>query len=169
MAAPEGNEFWRIRSSHGRDKLFESPELLWEAATEYFKWCDENPFEEEQLFAYQGDVNKASAEKKRPYTLHGLCIYLDCGTSYFRNFKREERQNKEAFMRVINLIEEIIYEQKFSGAAAGFFNSNIIARDLGLKEKSDITTDGEKITQAAPVINVYNTAPPLARSEDEVK
>jgi hypothetical protein len=34
---------------------------------------------------------------------------------------------------------DIIYTQKFTGAAAGFLNPNIIARDLGLKEHTDTT------------------------------
>ena len=42
--ANTGNEGWRNRSKHGRDTLFAFPPLMWEAACEYFKWCDENPF-----------------------------------------------------------------------------------------------------------------------------
>ncbi|WGM06649.1 terminase small subunit [Arsenophonus nasoniae] len=34
--------------------------------------------------------------------------------------------------------EEVIYDQKFSGAAADLLNANIIARDLGLKEQSQV-------------------------------
>jgi hypothetical protein len=33
-----------------------------------------------------------------------------------------------------------MYEQKFSGAAAGLLNPNIIARDLGLADKSEIAS-----------------------------
>jgi hypothetical protein len=43
MGAPKGNQFWKLRSKHGRDTLFESPEKMWEAACEYFQWCDDNP------------------------------------------------------------------------------------------------------------------------------
>ena len=43
MGAPTGNEFWKLRSKHGRDKLFQSPELLWDAAEEYFQWSVDNP------------------------------------------------------------------------------------------------------------------------------
>lgn len=28
MAAPKGNQFWMLRSKHGRDKLFATPEAL---------------------------------------------------------------------------------------------------------------------------------------------
>lgn len=138
MAAPKGNKFWELRSKHGRDKLFETPKLLWEAACEYFEWCESNPFQEAQLVAYQGEATIKEVPKMRPFTMQGLCLYLNCGTAYFRNFKNEERSQSEDFKSIIATIEETIYNQKFSGAASGFLNSNIIARDLGLADKSDI-------------------------------
>lgn len=131
MAAPTGNQFWKLRSKHGRDKLFETPELLWEAATEYFEWCEANPLIEVD---FRGkDSDKVELPKMRAFTLHGLCIYLDCSTSYFRNFKPPT----EDFLTVVTRIQETIYEQKFTGAAAGFLNPNIIARDLGLKDSTE--------------------------------
>ena len=36
-------------------------------------------------------------------------------------------------------MEEIIRQQKFEGAAANLLNANIIARDLGLADKAEIT------------------------------
>jgi hypothetical protein len=41
-----------------------------------------------------------------------------------------------------------MYTQKFTGAAAGFLNPNIIARDLGLRDAidSDVTTGGEALS-----------------------
>lgn len=139
MSAPKGNRFWEQRSSHGRDKLFESPKLLWEAATEYFQWCDENPFKEEVL----GSKNEiVELERMRPYTMQGLCRYLGCNTDYFKNFKNQERKDKDDFSPVITDIEQAVYEQKFSGAAAGFLNANIISRDLGLADKKEIENKG---------------------------
>ncbi|GEJ46024.1 DNA-packaging protein [Chryseobacterium sp. ON_d1] len=136
MGAPKGNQFWKLRAKHGRDTLFESPELLWDAATEYFEWCDNNPLIE---IDFKGkDADRVELPKMRPYTLHGLCIYLDCSTSYFREFKNSERKSKKDFMSVITRIEETIYNQKFTGAASGFLNPNIIARDLGLVDKKEV-------------------------------
>lgn len=135
MAAPKGNQFWKLRSKHGRDRLFATPQLLWEAAEEYFEWCDENPLIE---IDFRGkDADKVELPKMRPYTLHGLCIYLDCSTSYFREFKSNIKDKDNGFLTVITRIEEVIYNQKFSGAAAGFLKENIIARDLGLADKKD--------------------------------
>ena len=147
--APKGNKFWKLRSKHGRDKLFETPELLWEAACEYFEWCEKNPFYEVEAKVVsdgQGmgsSVTKVELPKMRPFTMQGLCLYLGCNTAYFRLFKNQERAQKEDFSTVINQIEETIYNQKFSGAAAGFLNANIIARDLGLSDKVDNNLSGE--------------------------
>jgi len=132
MAAPVGNQFWKLRSKHGRDKLFETPDLLWEAAVEYFEWCDANPLIE---IDFRGkDSNKVELPKMRPYTIQGLCLYLDTNTQYFNQF---EAANHKDFSLILSRIRETIYNQKFSGAAAGFLNPNIIARDLGLVDKKE--------------------------------
>ena len=47
--------------------------------------------------------------------------------------------DEKDFSSVITRIEQTIYAQKFEGAAVGSFNANIIARDLGLKDKSELT------------------------------
>lgn len=136
MAAPKGNQFWKLRSKNGREKLFESPELLWEAACEYFQWCIDNPLLEKKAFHSNGVITYASEERMRPFTLIGVCHYLDCSENYFRNFEDNNKESKD-FMAVITRIREVIYKQKFEGAAAGFLNPNIIARDLGLADKKE--------------------------------
>lgn len=146
MGAPKGNQFWKLRSKHGRDKLFETPELLWEAACEYFQWCEENPLLEEQGFAYQGVVTKEYFSKMRAFTMSGLCFYLRCNEAYFRNFKSQKRKDAKDFSTVIEEIEKVVYRQKFEGAAADLLNANIISRDLGLKDNTDVTTKGESIS-----------------------
>ena len=85
MAAPKGNNFWERRSKHGRNKLFASPKLLWLAAAEYFKWCEATPLIE-QDFKGAG-AKRVILKKLRPFTTHGLCLYLDCNTGYFKDFE----------------------------------------------------------------------------------
>jgi hypothetical protein len=133
-----GNQFWRLRSKHGRDKLFATPELLWQAACEYFKWCETHPLYEMKAFAYQGVIVTKKMPKMRAMTMSQLCFYLNCDESYFRKFKSELTENQKDFFTVIKMIETIIYNQKFQGAAADLLNANIIARDLGLTDKTQI-------------------------------
>lgn len=140
MAAPKGNQFWKIRSKHGRDKILSSPEILWKAACEYFEWCDSNPFQEEtiQVLKVNGvgdEIKRVNVPKMRPYTWQGLEIYLDI--SDLKEYKRGETYKD--FFPIIDRIGKIIYNQKFSGAASGFFKENIIARELGIADKQDLS------------------------------
>jgi hypothetical protein len=137
MAAPKQNQFWKLRSKHGRDKLFATPELLWEAACEYFQWCDDNPIEAEDN---KGTKNVNTVKFNRPYTVKGLCLFLNTCETWFKEFKK--RELSDDFITVCRKIEDTIYTQKFEGAICGFYNANIIARDLGLHENVNQKVEG---------------------------
>jgi len=136
MGAPQGNEFWKLRSKHGRDKLFSLPDLLWDSACEYFQWCEDNPLLEVDFRGKM--IERVELPKMRAFTIQGFCLYLGVNTLYLRDFKKglkdKDDEISKDFSQVIARIEETIYNQKYTGAAAGFLNPNIIARDLGLKE-----------------------------------
>lgn len=138
MGAPKDNQFWKLRSKHGRNKLFETSKLMWEAACEYFQWCDDNPWEKTETSKKPHGEESKTTPTARPYTLTGLCLYLDCNTQYFGEFKKNLPKGENDFSVVITRIEEVIYTHKFEGAAVGAFNANIIARDLGLVDKKDV-------------------------------
>jgi hypothetical protein len=142
MGAPKGNQFWKLRSKHGRDKLFATSKLMWEAACEYFQWCDDNPWMKEEIKTRPSGADITKTKLGRPYTIQGLCHYLDCNVQYFGDFKKNLPEGEEDFSLVVTRIEETIYRQKFEGASIGVFNSNIIARDLGLKDASSKEISG---------------------------
>lgn len=133
MAAPKGNSFWMARSSHGRNPKFESPEALWSACCEYFSWVEANPLFEVKAFSYQGVVTQESIPKMRAMTVTGLILFIDITKPTWALYKA-----RDGFKDITTRAEEIIYDQKFSGAAADLLNANIIARDLGLKEQSQV-------------------------------
>jgi len=139
MGAPKDNQFWKLRSKHGRDKLFETPGLMWEAACEYFEWCEKHPWIKEETTKRGEHTDTKSTPTERPFTMQGLCLYLDCNTKYFNNFKSTLPENEQDFNYIITRIEETVYKQKFEGAAVGAFNANIIARDLGLSDNVNQT------------------------------
>ena len=141
MAAPKGNKFWLKRSSHGRKPIFESPEVLWDAACEYFEWAEDNPLYESKAFAYQGEVKQEAIPRMRAMTLDGLCLFLDISDETYRQYRE-----REGFLGVTTEIDRTIRSQKFAGAAADLLNANIIARDLGLADKKELSgPDGAPI------------------------
>jgi hypothetical protein len=133
MAAPAHNQFWKARASCGREKLFESPESLWNAACEYFEWIDANPLWEDKAIVQQGVPIPNEVAKMRAMTNQGLCLFLDIDEQTLKNYGTKE--GYEDFFGIVKKIKAVIYEQKFTGASAGLLNSNIIARDLGLTDK----------------------------------
>ena len=81
--------------------------------------------------------------KLRAYTLGGFLLYVKASESYLRVFKhnlkgKTDKVSKD-FLTVIRDIEQTIYNQKFTGASADLLNANIIARDLGLADKQEVT------------------------------
>ena len=142
MAAPIGNQFWKARTKHGRDKIFSDSDSLWEACCEYFQWVEDNPLFESKAFAYQGVVTQEQVAKMRAMTISGLCIFLDIDDDTWDLYRK-----RDDFIGVTNRVESIIYHQKFQGAAADLLNANIISRDLGLADKTEskhsiVTDDG---------------------------
>lgn len=133
-----GNRFWEARSSHGAKPKFEKAEDLWSACCEYFEWVEENPLYETKGFAFQGVVTKETFPKMRAMTIAGLCMFLDIGHDTWIDWRKSRPDLSEVIMRA----EAVIFQQKFAGAAADLLNANIIARDLGLAERSELTGKG---------------------------
>lgn len=138
MAAPEGNQFWKNRKKHGRETEF-TPETIWEEAQAYFDWCDQNPWIKTD-FVRGGELAGKTVElpTQRPYTIQGFCVFAGISVKTFAAYEK-----RDDFFPIITHIKEIIYTQKFEGAAVGAFNANIIARDLGLTDKSETKFNGD--------------------------
>ena len=130
-----GNRLWEARSSAGPKPKFGDPDKLWAACVEYFEWCADNPLYEDKLVTFQGIATHEPVAKMRATTIAGLCLFLDVEESTWR----EWRQSRPDLSAVITRAEVVIYQQKFQGAAADLLNPNIIARDLGLADKTELT------------------------------
>lgn len=155
MSAEKGNQWWKLRSKHGRDKLFASPELLWEASCEYFQWCDDNPWISEKISENDKGTFTEVRPTQRPYSKAGLFLYIGCSETWLTNFKKNCGDD---FLRVIDDIENTISKQQWEGATVGAFKENIIARTLGLKDAADLTTNGNDL-KANNIITVEIVQP----------
>lgn len=150
-----GNRFWLQRSSAGPKPRFDNPDKLWQCCLEYFEYSTSIPLKEEKLFSYEGDIVRGEVDKVRPFTLGGLCIFLDISLETWQ----EWRKTRSDLSGVISSTETIIRKQKFDGATAGLMNANIIARDLGLADKSELQNLDKNGAPADPVgPNVYLSA-----------
>ncbi len=133
-----GHRFWEARSSHGRKPTFADANTLWAACVEYFEWVQDNPLHEARAFSYEGRVTLAELPKMRAMTISGLCLFLDIAFETWRGWKTEGHAlHRPDLVEMISRVEAVIYEQKFTGAAADLLNPSIISRELGLAEKNE--------------------------------
>lgn len=138
MGAPKGNEYYLLRSKHGRDKEY-TPESLLKKANEYFNWCLDNPLKEEQIVKYKEHYEKATLNKMRVFSLQGFCNFAEIVVNTFKSYEKEED-----FLTVTTRIRGIIENQQLEGAASGFLNPNIIARKLGLADNQNVNVTAEQ-------------------------
>lgn len=130
-----GNRFWEARSSAGPKPKFDNGDQLWAACVEYFNWTADNPLYADQLVTFQGTAKHEPVAKMRAMTIGGLCLFLDITEQCWRLW----RDQRPDLLAVITQAEAVIYQQKFTGAAADLLNPNIIARDLGLADKKELS------------------------------
>jgi len=106
------------------------PEELAQKIKDYYKEIDNNPIEKKKVETSNKDTKETIEYIKRPYTIEGLCNYLDITCKTFRNW-----ENNEQLLPLITRARQTIYDNKLEGATAGIFNSNIVALDLGMARK----------------------------------
>ena len=139
--------YWKWKGNTGKPKSLKNPKILMDAAKEYFEWCDDNPLLRKD-FIRSGEMAGTIIDipAMRPYTWMGLEMWLRDKNIIAKldDYRANSRDAYSEYSDSLTHIEKIIIDQKFSGAAAGFFNANIIARDLGLTEKSESTVTIEQ-------------------------
>lgn len=120
---------------NGRPKDFGGPETLWRACIRYVHWNKENPISLNKVMVVDGTIHRPKIRKPRAMTLEGLCTFLGVTTFTWRNWKR----NRPDLLECQLIVEQIVWRQKFELASLGEFNPAIIARELGLAEKSEFS------------------------------
>ena len=129
-----GNKIWKTRTDQGgRPPKFESPEALAAKCEAYFDWVHANPLYEAKAFSNGLTVD---LPKMRAMTIGGMCLHLGIALQTWRDYAA-----REDFSHATEWAEQVIRTYKFEGAAADLLSPNIIARDLGLVDKSENKVD----------------------------
>lgn len=153
-----GNQFWKLRTKIGRDKLFADPEVLMEEACLYFDWCDRNPMHRVELVKYEGSATEAKVPLGRAYTMDGLTLYLGVSCGYFRAAKANLRTKIEAnrateqeveLLAAMEQIEQTCRDQNVAGAAVGIFKEGLIARIHGIADKVENHNTGDAVIRVS--------------------
>lgn len=132
----------------GRPYKFK-PEEFEKAWEEYFAWCDANPwYKKEAIKSGELAGKLVDIPIDRPYTEIGFCSFHGLGEKYLAQLadtlKGKEDEVSIQLSNILTRARAKCYAQKFEGAAVGIYNANIIARALGLTDKSETTVIAEQ-------------------------
>lgn len=140
-----GNKFWEATSPFGAEwwrSQARSAEDIRAACISYFDWCHDNPLYVDELVTFQGSATHEPVAKMRAMTNVGLCMHIGISRDTWSHW----RATREDLREVIAWADDVVYRQKFEGAAAGLLSQAIVARDLGLADRRELTgADGGPI------------------------
>jgi len=128
------------------EKNIKTPEILWEHFESYKTECKANPRKENY---WSNRIEKeVSISRERVMTWEGFEIWLRKNKIIVNidDYKANKEERYSEYANIIHTIGREIWEDKFTGAVSGIYKENIIARELGIKDRSDITSDNKPIT-----------------------
>ena len=109
----------KAKNKGGRPKKYSELELFQKKTDEYFKMCD---------------------EKEKPYTITGLCLYLDiCRDTLIEYEKREEFT--DTIKRAKNKVENYVEENSLMGKLNPTVSIFNLKNNFGWKDKTEIETN----------------------------
>lgn len=144
-----GNSLWR-KSVENRIKFggFSTPEVVLKLVCEYFAWVEDTPIQEAKLTTYEGSSNLEEIPKMRAPTRQGLAAFLGIHVDTWSSWARGD--DRRDLTPVAKWADQVMYDMKYTGAAAGQLNPMMIARDLGLVDhqkvdnKTTVVIDGDE-------------------------
>ena len=139
--------YWEWRKNTGRKKAVPTPDILWEHACDYFGVIDENPAQKQDFLKGGDNAGKIiELDVMRPFTWEGFEDFLSENgvIADLEDYRYNKDNRYPEFQTVIKQIGRVIYDRNVSGAAMNFLNSNLIARYLGMAEKTQMTVKEEQ-------------------------
>ena len=127
------------------EKNIKTPEILYKHFEGYKKHCKGNP-KKENYWSNRAE-KEVSISREIPFTWNGFEIWMRKQgiIANIDDYKANKDDRYSEYANILRTIGVEIHEDKFIGASVGIYQHNIIARDLGLVDKKDVTTKGDSI------------------------
>lgn len=149
MAAKKGNQYWQFRDFFGRKKEF-TPKQWFNKIVAYFKWMESRTWNKKEAIKSGEHAGRLiDIPTSTPLSISGLCLFAGIDRVTFDHYEKAE--GYEDYFNITAWAREVIETNQFEGAVVGAYNPNIIARKLGLVDKTDITTDNKPINQTIEI------------------
>lgn len=131
-----------------KEKYIKSPEYLLELFERYVLHTKATPKQENVLHQKSGEIIQVPRERPISFVGFENWLFKEGIISQLRSYEQNENESYTAYLPIISRIKAFIYEDKADGATVGIFNASIIARELGLTEKTETES---KITQTTKI------------------
>lgn len=126
-----------------KHKYIETPEALYELFEGYVKETKERTRNVPKA------TNKGVLYEPHtpPLTIDGFKTYCNKKGSDVNRYWYNVGGECDAYVSIVTRIKEEIRNDQIEGALVGQYQQNIVARLNGLTEKTDVTTQGERISE----------------------
>lgn len=143
MAAPIGNQFYKLAETTGRPKLIPTPDDMWHLFEVYKGWVKDNPVLVQDFVGK--DADEVNRKKEQPLSLEGFEDWVaDNGGPWELDQYFANRNNAyQDFISVCARIRRAIRSDHIRGGMVGIYNASITQRLNNLVER---TENNNKIT-----------------------
>jgi hypothetical protein len=126
-----------------KKKYIETPEKLYEIFESYIEDCKSRtrriPKATVKGVVYEDHIP--------PLTIDGFKTYCNKNGNDINRYWYNIDNGHSEYVTIVTRIKEEIRNDQIEGAIVGQYNNNIVARLNGLKENSDVTTNGKEISE----------------------
>lgn len=150
--------FWTIVTKRSQKKYLTSDEL-WSACVEYFIWATENPLFITKTFNCAGEIVLKQIPKPRIFSIKALCLFIGVPTNSWYVLRHDEE-----YADIVTKILDVIYCQKFESAAVDIFNPSIVAKDLGLSDRHELSGPEGMPISSQTIVNINSGIKPKEAS-----
>ncbi len=135
----KSNKPWLAGKPKDKESVYNGLEL-WEVACEYFEWCDRTPITEFR----HSRTDTHAVDLPRAYSIEGFLLYAGLSRRQWEKYCTEGALT--AFCA--GNIHHAIRCQKLEYAAVKVMDPTLVAKELGLANRSVTTTTREGIFEA---------------------
>jgi len=144
-------------------RIFETPEQLYSAFQDYKENLKVEAKEWMKVQYVGKDADRVEDEYKLPLTFDGFCVFCYSRYGTIHQYFKNKDKLYEDFVPICSYIKQEIRANQITGGLLGVFNPSITQRLNGLTDKTDITTDGEKL--ASPTFQIILDSSPESQIE----
>lgn len=145
----------------GKNKYIETPEKLWELFEEY-----KNTIELIEVQVPHVKLGVVSMNIKAPMTMEGFKTFGHQKDYTIDHYVKNSDKAYDEYCPIVTRIKDEIYSHNFNRAALGVFKENLIAKQLGMVDKTE--NKNENIHKGKVQIEVIKSDIPLANNEKDI-